>query len=84
MTQTCRLEPSGVSPPARPWSGLAGEWGGDGMNLGTGQLGGASWGGGPSVTGLQKGGGAQRGLCTDSEKKFTYFCFAQSWPEFFN
>lgn len=26
-----------ISPPARPWSGLVREWGGDGMNLGTGQ-----------------------------------------------
>lgn len=52
------------------------------MNLGAALLQNAGWGGGLLVTGLRKGGGAQKGLCRDSEKKFTYFCFAQSWPEF--
>lgn len=37
--------------PAGPWAGLAaGEWGGNGVNLGTGQLRNAGWGGSPLVT----------------------------------
>lgn len=74
---SCLLEPDGfslLSPPG-PWADLVGEWGGNGVTLGTAQLGNAGWGGGPLVTGLQRGGGAQKGLCRGSEKKFTYFCF---------
>lgn len=45
---SCLLEPDGFSlpSPAGPRSDLAGEWGGNGANLGTGQLGKAGRGGG--------------------------------------
>ena len=36
----------------------------------------------PSLTGLQRLEGAQGRQCRGSGNKFTYFCFAQSWPEF--
>lgn len=58
---SCPLEPRGFSPSKAPvWSGgrVGRRWYGS-WNW---PVGSAGWGGGPSVTGLQKGGGAQGGL----------------------